>query len=173
MRKGRTHKDVKSLCVGKEDRWRHLGRLGASPTHQRTHCRCRDSTVTSRLTRVQFNLQQNHMTGLCLSLVGFFFSFIVVCEPFVGIRKIVLLSFLIVNLMVTHQTQNMDNCDSSMFCQVQRRVVRVPVRYWKAAILRDVLFMSFETHFHMNRLVQGFRCSHVSEMQMCSWGSKL
>lgn len=159
--------------MGKGDRWCQLGRLGASPTHQRTHCRCRGSTVTSRLTRVQFHLQQNHITELCLSLVCFFFF--VYCGVWVicGNKDNSLLSFLIVDLMVTHQTQNMHNCDSSMFCQVQRRVVRVPVRYWKAAILRDVLFMSFETHFHMNRLVQGCRCWRVSEMQMCSWGSKL
>lgn len=103
----------------------------------------------------------------------FFFS-LSVCERFVRTRIIApLLSYLIVDLMVTHQKQNMHNCDSSIICQVQRRVVRAPVPYWKTAILRDVLFMSFETHFHLNRLVQGFRCWRVSEMQMCSGESEM
>lgn len=152
------------------------GHLGASPAHQRTRCRCIGSTVTwpqgssficSKATLLSF------ISVWCFSFLPFL-SFIVACERFVGTRiTISLLSYLVVDLMVTHQTQNMHNCDSSMFCQVQRRVVRAPVRYWKTAILRDVLFMSFETHFHMNRPVQGFCCWRVSEMQMCRWGSKL
>lgn len=161
-------KDVK-----RKDTERCQERLSGTHTHQRAHCLCRRRTVMWRLTRIQFHLRQSHITELCLCLM-FYFLFFLVCERFVRTRIIAaLLSYLIVDLMVTLQKQNMHNYDSSMFCQVQRRVVRAAVRHWKTVILRDVLFMSFETHFHSNRLVQGFRCWRVSEMQMCRGESEL
>lgn len=161
-------KDVK-----RKDTERCQERLGGTHTHQQAHCLCRRRTVMWRLTRIQFHLRSKpHYWAL--SLFDVLFSFFLVCERFVRTRIIAaLLSYLIVDLMVTLQKQNMHNYDSSMFCQVQRRVVRAAVRHWETVILRDVLFMSFETHFHLNRLVQGFRCWRVSEMQMCRGESEL
>lgn len=135
------------------------------PPTSEHYCRRRGSTVTWLLTRVQFPLQQSHITA------GLFFSFYydvwVSCA-----NKDNSSASVISHRRLNVRTSNAKHTQLWQF-HVQRWVVRAPVRCWKTAILRDVLFMSFETHSDMNRPVQGFRCWRVSEMQMRCWGSKL